>query len=462
MFKWSSWFKFLKLLTVEPYLFLITFSFLIKHATLQQFVQDKICLIDLGKNDDLCYHVTSSEAASHRRVANTILKKTAEYEMVLAILRTLPGIALNILAGPWTDRVKGARKTLMMVAATGQALDAIMGLLNVYHERTWGTPLLLLTILPSSLLGGMTTVQTAVMGYASLTTPKKYLSLRFVILEIILNAATPLTSFIGGQVLASESLIPDEIRNFATIYLLCLLTSLSALLWVVFFIDDSDQAHVKEVTNGTAFQSSNRDTATRMLDMNNIKDMFRVCTKRREHLEHIQLWLLLLSNGICMLSVVGTASVMFLFSQRMGIGIPVMVKIFKFSDSALSVVGVSSIGLCFVTLGTFLKPAMFFVSFALGSLGGGCLVGIKALISKLIDETETGSVFAILAIFQSILNMVATSLYTFIYIKTIDNYPGSVIQFAGAINLIPLISIIWIDLYRMNNGLNTRDQVTKL
>lgn len=48
---------------------------------------------------------------------------------------------------------------------------------------------------------------------------------------------------------------------------------------------------------------------------------------------------------------------------------------------------------------------------------------LRSLISKIADANEVGKIFSILIMFENILQMIGSPLYTFIYNATLDTHP---------------------------------------
>ena len=71
-------------------------------------------------------------------------------------------------------------------------------------------------------------------------------------------------------------------------------------------------------------------------------------------------------------------------------------------------------------------------------------VAIKSIISKIIPEVELGRIFSVLGIIDSIDAFIFPSLYSFVYLKTVDVFVGAIYflsEFFFTLTLIMFIAI---------------------
>lgn len=66
-------------------------------------------------------------------------------------------------------------------------------------------------------------------------------------------------------------------------------------------------------------------------------------------------------------------------------------------------------------------------------------IAIKAIISKLIEADELGRIFSVLGILESCAAFVFPSLYSFVYLKTVESFIGAIYFLSEFLFLLTLI-----------------------
>lgn len=59
-------------------------------------------------------------------------------------------------------------------------------------------------------------------------------------------------------------------------------------------------------------------------------------------------------------------------------------------------------------------------------LSSTVLVASRAAVSKLVEKTELGAVFAVLAAAETVTPVLSSFVYTYIYNATLDTFPGTI------------------------------------
>ena len=129
--RWT--YLFLSMLTIEPYLFGMTFLVALKTIPNSQLIQDKICLFEFNLNSTYCHdlpHMTFQEDTLHRKPA--VLAVANTFSIYQSLGWTIPGIVAGMFIGPWLDAVLKAKKFLLMAGAISVICETIILLFNVY------------------------------------------------------------------------------------------------------------------------------------------------------------------------------------------------------------------------------------------------------------------------------------------------------------------------------------------
>lgn len=89
----------------------------------------------------------------------------------------------------------------------------------------------------------------------------------------------------------------------------------------------------------------------------------------------------------------------------------------------------------------------FYISMPLTAIGGIALIGSRSYLTKIVGRDEIGRLMSFMSAMDTLVPMVSSSIFTFIFNYTIDKYPGTVYQLTAFLILIPILSMMWIDLY---------------
>jgi PCFT/HCP family folate transporter-like MFS transporter 1/3 len=73
-------------------------------------------------------------------------------------------------------------------------------------------------------------------------------------------------------------------------------------------------------------------------------------------------------------------------------------------------------------------------------------IAIRSKLSKLVTKDELGKVFSLLATLESITPLIASLFFTYLFKWSLNFFPGLTFEVCAALMIIPLLSMIWIDL----------------
>jgi len=112
---------------VEPVLFVAQFSVALRGLTIQQLVQDKICLQQLHLDATTCKNLTWSEDDSFQTNANQVLREANIFKQYQALIQVIPSVLTTL----YISNFLSARKALLIMLSIALVLDSLYGLLNV-------------------------------------------------------------------------------------------------------------------------------------------------------------------------------------------------------------------------------------------------------------------------------------------------------------------------------------------
>ncbi|KAI1292498.1 Proton-coupled folate transporter [Halotydeus destructor] len=475
--------QFVRSLKVEPFLFLLMLSLHLKSSIFTQFVQDKTCMLNLGLSLEQCFNISTSGYEGVEGNKNYIIETSNNYHVYVEILKTVPGVVASLFVGSWSDKVLSGRKWMMMIGAFGIFIDSLIGLLNlVYFDLP--TPFLLLTNIPSAMLGGFSVAYTAIYSYAAVNTLPQYRAFRFTLLEVSLLIGLPISKLIVGQLLDSQPwIIEDRIRNYFAIYLVDMIASLSGILWVLIMIDetrlnveyqewdrfitkndeidDEQEALFKTVEEEQDDKSNSASKKMASLfDVDNVKTMRDIFVKNRPAQRKSTLSLVMLAHMFNSMAKMASRLLMYQFCQvafkwtfkRYSnvtamvstvdilvtiITVPILKK-FKVQDLTLCIIGTSSSLVGLLIRGAVITEFGFCFSFVASVYLPLSTIASRSLLSKVVDKGETGSAFAALECLDVLVPLVSSTLFTQIFNATIDTYVGAAFLSGAALSSISL------------------------
>ncbi|XP_054157505.1 proton-coupled folate transporter-like [Oppia nitens] len=467
--KLKKFYDFLCLLTVEPYLFAFMFVLHLKKVPTDQMVQDKICLYKYQLDSHYCAVLsTMTSDEDYLQMKSKILSDTTNYTVYSVILMTLPSVIASLFIGSWIDNYIKAKKYLLMS----------------YYL------VVLVSVLPNVISGGLLIVVCSVWSYIATTTPSHMRALRMIFAEIALGIAQPLGSFIAGAVLNTDSLFTrGQLQNYSGVFAIVGITSCFQLLWTIYMIDEKKDIRdweykfgINAVNNDNLMDTPELRVQNKMksfdqhkhvhplkllFNFNNVREMFHTCFKTRENHVRIQIWLLFLSMCFYLLSHLGPVMFMYQFAQKVYswdsqtysnasaiatlvlclatfLIAPILLKIFKLKDTTLSMIGLTSYLLMNLTRGLVLSPNGFYLSLIPGCLGSVASIGIRSHFSKIVKPEELGKVFNCLSCFEALAPLVAAGVFTSIFNSTMDTIPGLSLILVALLLIIPLGTVVWI------------------
>ena len=108
----------------------------------------------------------------------------------------------------------------------------------------------------------------------------------------------------------------------------------------------------------------------------------------------------------------------------------------------------------------------YYTSVAIGACGGMAKICTKSHIAKIVSRDEMGKVMSFMLSLETLTPLLFTTVFAYIFKYTIDSYPGAVFQVIAGLLFIPILVMMWIDLFtqpsliNIDNSINDEDDVT--
>ena len=496
---WKERLELIKLLRIDIYMMLFFISFSISGVSLNQLVEDKVCLNQLKLDKSICMNLEHTDN-SHETNKNYIFSKAAAFKNYQTLIFTTPGIFLSLFIGYWIDNYPSHLKFILAAPAFGGTLGAFIIIYNCFYFETDYMQLLSSDVL-KGFAGGFATIYTGVYTYITRKTPAKFRALRFAILEFFSFIATPISIYLGGFLLTTPPWFDKQPRNYIAVFIVSAVCSTLSLIWVLVFVNDADSR--QETKNDTTNDSNSliddqesRDTVDDGFDapdsmikqpvskgcfgnfthtfadifnFANVKSMFNTCTKKRENGFRVRIWHSLIISAVILLAYMGDVAIGFPFAQKVyhwdaryysnissiliiipSIGTsllsPILIRKFGFSDTGLGILGCLSLLSSMIIRGGWLTPVGYFVASVCGIFGGLTPISIRSLIARMINFDEIGQVYSLLSAIESCAPAISSLFYSNVFNATIGSFPGLVYQIAAGLLFYPFFILIWLDL----------------
>ncbi|KAG4065475.1 hypothetical protein HA402_002709 [Bradysia odoriphaga] len=397
-----------------------------------------------------------------------------------------PSLIWGLFIGAWIDRFNKARKWLLILFCIAGMIE---NFIHIYLTVNFGaTPYInvFMTIPTLLLAGGGTGPRIAVTHYMTATTPPKLMAIRFMLFEICLTLALPIGSALAGFIVVrNPTFLTGQTRNFTVIYIISLVIDVVVLLWVIFMVNERIARQQQKDVEAKLQEKCESDGAEALLtsttdendgkvhplkllfSLENAKSMLQVVLKERPNKGRKQILLVILSLSIIFGEQIALTSLNSQFIQRVYLWnpdytaymgaismviasictmtvIPIMTRILNIWDITLAIVGYIVNLAVNLIKGSWLSENAYYLTMAIGSIGGMASICTRSHIAKIADRNEQGKMMGVMAIMDTISPVIATTIFSQIFKATVENHPGTVYHVIAGLILIPTSVMIWI------------------
>ena len=123
--------SFIRLLRIEPYLFLSCLSMMLTSTPLPQLKQDKICRLKYNRTVDECINLAKLNPTTEDGsidFKSAILIESAQLSNYYTMISTLPTFLWVLILGPWIDRYVKGRKIILIASNLGSIATLVLEL----------------------------------------------------------------------------------------------------------------------------------------------------------------------------------------------------------------------------------------------------------------------------------------------------------------------------------------------
>ncbi|XP_054156476.1 uncharacterized protein LOC128954893 [Oppia nitens] len=507
-FKHYYWF--LRLLTVELYLFVFTFVNTMKRVLTDQLVEDKVCLQYYHYPEDWCRQmhtmpdsILSDDEDSSRQWKQSVLDESRKVRLYKLAMSVLPLVLATMLIGHWTDTYIKGKKYVLILGAIATIAECGILVLNDYYFD-WSQYYILISYIPGIITGGLFALLTGIWAYILMTSPSHMITIRIAVAEIVNLFAQALGTYVGAWMLDRPTFYEpsgQQLHNYSGVYAIGGVSFAAVLVWTVLMVYEEHHIKVWEqrfntaVTTGDTVDGHNIDgenTANNraehklrlferyrhihplklLLNLRNGHKMMAKMFKLRPNYGRCQIWLLLLSLTMWTAASTGPLVFMYQWSVRVyswdvhtynnhlaieyvirGCGtllaIPILFRFLQLRDTTLSLIGLVSYGTMCLIRGIWQHDQAYYYSIIPGCLGAYAVIGFRARLSKLLRHHEMGKIFSLFSAFEANTSLVSNEIYKLVYEKTVDlsGCQGLALLLTALVVCIPLVALFWIHSY---------------
>ncbi|ELT95720.1 hypothetical protein CAPTEDRAFT_180882 [Capitella teleta] len=433
-----------KTITVEPVFLFFSLANNLRAIVFQTLLYEKVCS-DMF-NSTVCKNLKDP---MYKEQETGVQKLASEWEFYESFAYTLPSIFVNLLYGGMSDRV--SRKLPMILSPIGAIANAVVLLVLSQHMDA-PIPWILLGTLMNAVTGGMITMITCSLSYLSVITTEKTRTWRISIAEAMMLISGALALFISGDLL--------KVTSFEFVFSVVIGLNILVILYVVFWL--------KDVDDGIQKTPGNNGLST-ICNWRYFTDSILVLFKKREHNRrvHVLVQLLIIAFFIFAIAPAWTLSYLFLRHEPLSwtptmfghfsglnaglrgicllLALPLMKKYAKMTDTMIMIIGSVSGILSLVVFGVSTETWMVYLVPFLGFFGPSTIISIRGLISTMVEKSELGKIFGVVASLESLSFLLASCLYNYVlYPHTVKTFPGMSFLVGGATMGIPLALSIWL------------------
>ncbi|KAK4305058.1 hypothetical protein Pmani_023048 [Petrolisthes manimaculis] len=409
----------LSLVTVEPALLLHGLSSAVESVFKINMTLDKVCSIQLQYSQEVCQNLDSGD---YNIQQDKVQDLTNQYNLYSLIIEMGPAVFIMILLGTLSDT--WGRRLPLMLPMLGCSIKALGLIMNAYW---WSLQpfYILLSYIPFGLMGGFMAPFMAAYAYLSENSGSKWrttrLSFAGALMMVTMSAGRSL-----GAIIYSH-------WGYIAVFTCEFLLSATSVVYVI--IRFSNDQRPKSVARGSSSSSSSSTgDAENYSILKSVKHSVMVVLKKREDGVRAQIF----GHIACIALFVST------FGWDVCIAADPQLLPGGRRDHWLYWGGVRELLLDHAWYGTRSLGTLSVTAVAVSLGGGMTITSSRGVLSKLVATDELGAVFAVVGLFESLLPLVSSSLFTLIYNNTLEFFPGTLFVVAGGISLFICCLYTWL------------------
>ncbi|XP_066960671.1 lysosomal proton-coupled steroid conjugate and bile acid symporter SLC46A3-like [Macrobrachium rosenbergii] len=449
------------------------------NQAMQLFVENvqmnKICSVNLGFSAQICENL-----ADHPEENVLVQKEFSLFSFYNSILLSVPALIFVLFIGSWSD--KYGRKIPLLLTLLSHMMYAAGYLLNNW-QTSWPVEIIYLVTFLESLGGGNVGLLTSTTSYISDICPEKSRTSRLSIASSMWYLGGPLGTLIGAVIIKHAS--------YNVALALVLLAYISVVGYVIFFIKESHGPFAKKELQSKGSLSSSTSEAPKepvtisrmvkdLFNWRRVVESFKTALKKREGNTRCVLLIIIGSN---MIRRVGRGFFMYMFVRQAlqwdatdygywatyrnllaALGtlflIPLLTKLCDIKDTALVLMGSSSIVAEYVCYGLVMNKSLAFLLWlgpVAGLISNASIVAFRSLPTKLVGSDEKGRISAVTSAMNGLMPLVGYAIYSPVYYRTVDSFPSAQFFVGGSLNLSITVMFVFVQMMNVSSSHEKKD-----
>ncbi|XP_030250042.1 proton-coupled folate transporter isoform X2 [Sparus aurata] len=420
--------------TVEPVMFISMFALALQAPLSTQYLWDRI-------SEDLGYNGSRRSECSNSSAPPDPLQKevetlTAHWSLYISLAGFSVGLLVVPLLGSWSDFA--GRRPVLIIPNLGMAVQVVVYLVVMYLKLP--VVYFLVGRILSGLSGDFNAILAGCFAYVADTSDRRSRTFRVAVLEACIGISGMLASIIGGQW--------RQAQGYINPFWLVLATNLAAALYTYLFVRESvltdpsaklvTSRHHKAVWHLFSTGGSTTEAGGRVHRRN--LWLYTLCffLVVSVHFGCRELFVLYeLSSPLCWGSALigyGSAANNLAYLTSL-LGLKIMQRCL--ADSWVGLIGLASNITGLVVFSVADSTQLMFTGYGLSFLFMAVTPVIRSKLSKLVDPSEQGALFASVACVESLCFLVGSGVFNSLYPATLHFMKGFTFLFAAILLFIP-------------------------
>ncbi|XP_025410659.1 uncharacterized protein LOC112683722 isoform X2 [Sipha flava] len=454
----------LRNVTVEPLLGVFQLSMILSSLTTQNLNLQKACRVNMALDEATCGALRGNRNGTFYRDEEIGAQQLVAGMMVWQnVIQNAVPCALVVFIGSWSDR-HCRRKPFMLMPILGELVRNVGLIVCVFYFYELPMEVAgLVESVPSSVTGSLPVLFLAVFAYVGDISTVENRTLRVGFVTLFSSISVPIGAALSGILFREYGFYGVYIIS-TVLYLITFVYGIIVISDVKPAIDENGDKPVV-VTKQTG-KSSSLCNIVEFFDLIHVKKAIWVTFKQGDDNRRTNIILLMVIVVILLGPLSGEQSLMYLLTRvkfnwnevdyslfstyyficnLIGIGFTLCVLVNRFGvdDRLIGAIGCLSKGLAAFVYAFAPTGFVFYVGPIVDIFHGTAFVAMRSILSKLVPANELGQVLAVFSLAETVVPAIFRPLYSVIYQKTLNWFPGAFYIFGGTINLPGVLIFLW-------------------
>ncbi|RWS06040.1 proton-coupled folate transporter-like protein [Dinothrombium tinctorium] len=402
----------------------------------QDLVYTKLCMQKLNTSDSHVCNKRGNNATLVKEISTSEALTIRYYLAIMNFMAILP----TLYSGSISDHF-GRRKPMSVpfIASIFAQISFIVCSLFI-EQNLFG--LIYFSAFLSGISGATINITANAFGYISDITSVEKRTFRIIILEAMLYVG----GFLGYNLAA---LLLEHVleQRYEYGFLITLGIYIVTLIYIFAYLDES--------------REESRDSTLRsVVDCKHIINVLKTVFRKRVASRRTKILLLLICSGISIMAISIQTSLLFAFLKNLNwksssyayysgyqfvvngaslvVILPIACKLFPsyFTDTFIGMLGFFSKAAGLIVLGLANTTALVFMCPLFFIFNEYTMPSIRSMLSKLVDESERGKIFAFVASTQNLIQFLSNIIYAAIFAASVNFFPGLSFEIVAAFQIV--------------------------